>query len=87
MQGRSWACPGDTGGSGAGRQCAHSREALGGQSHGGQGSGSAGDSGLGGDTLTGVIGILEPGRAGLLTARKNYSGEKGRATVTRSAWL
>ena len=30
--------------------------------------------------MTGVIVISEPGRAGLLTARKNYSGEKGRAT-------
>lgn len=30
--------------------------------------------------MTGVIDISEPGRAGLFTARKNYSGEKGRAT-------
>lgn len=30
--------------------------------------------------MTGVTDISEPGRAGLLTARKNYSGEKGRAT-------
>lgn len=34
--------------------------------------------------MMGVIDISEPGRAGLLTARKNYSGEK---RVTRSAGL